>query len=55
MKVDKKLKIEEYKLRNEFSTLNDGIIDSNNQLLEQYLPLLKGLHKVVKEQASLQK
>ena len=55
MKVDKKLKIEECKLRNEFSTLNDGIIDSNNQLLEQYLPLLKGLHKVVKEQASLQK
>ena len=55
VKVDRRLKVEEGKLRNQFCTLNDTIIDSNNQLLEQYMPLLKGLHRVVKEQASLQK
>ena len=33
MKTDRKLKVEEGKLRNEFCVLNDSIIDSNNQLL----------------------
>ena len=55
MKVDSKLKVEESRLKKELFVLNDSVIDTNNNLLEQYLPLLKGLHKVVKEQASLQK
>ena len=48
MKVDSRLKVEEAKLKRELFTLNDSVIDTNNDLLEQYLPLLKGLHRVVK-------
>ena len=55
LKIDSRLKVEEVKLKKELFVLNDSVIDTNNYLLEQYLPLLKGLHKVVKEQASLQK
>jgi hypothetical protein len=32
-KADIRLKLDEARLKNEFYTLNDSIIDSNNQLL----------------------
>jgi septal ring factor EnvC (AmiA/AmiB activator) len=48
MKNDSKLKVEEIKLKSELSVLNDAVFESNNYLLEQYLPLLRGLHKVVR-------
>ena len=49
------MKLEERQLRSEIYYLNEAIVDTNMSLLDEYLPLLKGLHRVVKEQASLQK
>ena len=52
---DSKLKIEEMRLRHEFEILSEQVNESNNALLEENMPLLKGLYKVVREQSSLQR
>ena len=36
-------------------TLNETIAQNCSQLVENYAPLLRGLHKVIKEQATMQK
>ncbi len=43
------------RLRQEFEQFNEAVTDSNARLLEEYMPLLKGLFRIVKEQASMQK
>jgi hypothetical protein len=50
-----RLKIEEFRLKHEFAIFNDSINEMNSHLFDEYMPLLKGLYKSVKEQASHQK
>lgn len=50
-----RLRYEETRLRHEFSAFNEAITEANGRLLEEYAPLLRGLYKSVKEQASQQK
>jgi hypothetical protein len=43
------------RLRHEFAAFGEAITEANSRLLEEYAPLLRGLYKSVKEQASQQK
>lgn len=43
------------RLRHEFAAFGESITEASSRLLEEYAPLLRGLYKSVKEQASQQK